>query len=133
MKLILYQARATVMGGQQVCYQACRLCNGGGMTVTAQQEIFSFLREKSILTRKLSGKRRRRGLQTSVLSRRRRRRKREKEHHRGSLSPCRWTGPGLMLHDPGAEQRLMLCTDTFCQVPYSVEEGGGRATAPVYL
>ena len=72
----------TVIRGKQVCNQACRLCNGGGMTVTAQQEIFSFLREKSILTRKLSGKRRRRGLQTSVLSRRRRRRKREREKER---------------------------------------------------
>jgi hypothetical protein len=52
------------------------------MTVTAQQEIFSFLREKSILTRKLSGKRRRRGLQTSVLSKIRRRREREKEREK---------------------------------------------------
>ena len=33
-------ALGTVMGGQQVCNQACRLCNGGGVTVTAQQEIF---------------------------------------------------------------------------------------------
>ena len=37
-----------------------------------------------------------------------------------------------MLHDPGAEQRMMLCR-AFCHPPYSVEAGGGRATAPVYL
>ena len=37
-----------------------------------------------------------------------------------------------MLRDPGAEQRLMLCR-AFCHPPYSVEAGGGRATAPVHL
>ena len=34
--LLDWKAKGTVMGGQQVCNQACRLCNGGGMTVTAQ-------------------------------------------------------------------------------------------------
>ena len=29
-------AKPTVMGGQQVCNQACRPCNDGGVTVTAQ-------------------------------------------------------------------------------------------------
>ena len=37
-----------------------------------------------------------------------------------------------MLHDPGAEHRLMLCR-AYCHPPYSVEAGGGRATAPVCL
>ena len=41
-------------------------------------------------------------------------------------------GPGLMLHDPGVQHRLMLCR-VFCHPPYSVEAAGGRATAPVYL
>ena len=30
------QAKPTVMGGQQVCNQACRPCNDGGVTVTTQ-------------------------------------------------------------------------------------------------
>ena len=29
-------AKCTVMGGQQVCNQACRPCNDGGVTVTTQ-------------------------------------------------------------------------------------------------
>ena len=29
-------AKLTVMGGQQVCNQACRPCNDGGVTVTTQ-------------------------------------------------------------------------------------------------
>ena len=29
-------AKPTVMGGQQVCNQACRPCNDGGVTVTTQ-------------------------------------------------------------------------------------------------
>ena len=29
-------AKCTVMGGQQVCNQACRPCNESGVTVTAQ-------------------------------------------------------------------------------------------------
>ena len=33
-----------------------------------------------------------------------------------------------MLQDPGPEHRLMLCR-AFCHPPYSVEAGGGRATA----
>ena len=32
-----------------------------------------------------------------------------------------------MLHDPGAEHRLMLCR-VFCHPPYSVEAAGGRDT-----
>ena len=30
------RAKPTVMGGQQVCYQACRPCNDGGVMVTTQ-------------------------------------------------------------------------------------------------
>ena len=30
------RAKPTVMGGQQVCNQACRPCNDGGVTVTTQ-------------------------------------------------------------------------------------------------
>ena len=33
---ILHKAKCTVMGGQQVCNQACRPCNDGGVTVTTQ-------------------------------------------------------------------------------------------------
>ena len=31
-----HKAKGTVMGGQQVCNQACRPCNDGGVTVTTQ-------------------------------------------------------------------------------------------------
>ena len=34
--LVVSTALATVMGGQQVCIQTCRLCNDGGVTVTIQ-------------------------------------------------------------------------------------------------
>ena len=30
------KAKCTVMGGQQVCNQACMHCNDGGVTVTTQ-------------------------------------------------------------------------------------------------
>ena len=58
---------------------------GPAMTVVwrwLHNRCFVFLREKSILARNWVGKRRRRGLQTSVLSRIRRRREREKEREK---------------------------------------------------
>ena len=42
----LVQTSGTVMGGQQVCNQACRPCDGGGVTVT-KIERFSLLCAKS--------------------------------------------------------------------------------------
>ena len=47
------QAKPTVMEGQQECNHACRPCNGGGVTLNTQYEIFSFLREKSFFGAKM--------------------------------------------------------------------------------
>ena len=47
-------AKGTVMGGQQVCNQACRPCNDGGVTVTTQQAFLFFFPRKVDFGAKLS-------------------------------------------------------------------------------
>ena len=47
----LHKAKPTVMGGHQVCNQACRPCNDGGVTVTTQKVFSLFCAKSQFLAR----------------------------------------------------------------------------------
>ena len=77
-------AKGTVMGGQQVCNQACRPCNDGGVTVTTNRYFSSFLARKVNFWREIESEdTRERATDVGPVKNKEKKRERERERERG--------------------------------------------------